>query len=471
MTKSVEQPIAQDIVAHFLIRGRPVASAHKNRVGVNPATGRAMSYVTPEWEAWFASAIDQVEKTLKKGGHFVNRELVRVKTGKRKGLFGKNAHGQTTYVTNPLFQHELLRVVLWYYYPTQVCRRNALGHVLMTKERPGKPSRPMLQAYNPDTYNVAKGAVDALIEGGAIAEDDRNEIEVQVRRAILPVDAEPYIALEVSYFTDSADDWVIPSHFPGILVDPRVFMPRVFDDGHSWFVVKQQEASYQAYLRATGAEVPDIQVTKCRCKRCKIFVGEGCFETEIWWDVDEARWGKEVHLICRSCGEKVFAQRADIQAQVDEGTLSVCADNRILITEKPAVTDPTYGHYEQVRNLVSVKLLKQYRERYCLVTSDDIATTDWVTIERRRGVHQVSKFGETRDRSTQQSCRDREPVVVRHLPAFHVDRAGEERRRSAEALSIDEPERGLGRSARIGNQLARRYATPRGATEFSGSNG
>lgn len=455
MSRKTEPSIASDLVAHFIIRGWPVMSAHKGRVGVNPATGKAQYFPSDAWGVWFESAISQVERTLKKGGYFVNRELVLVKHGDRRGMLGKTAHGQPTYVTNPLFKGAKLRVIVWYYYPTHVYQRDDLGQVKMTIEREGKPARPKLRAYNPDTYNVAKGAVDALVEGGAIKDDDNNLIETQVERAILPADAEPYIGIEVKYFTDDDDDWVIPREFPGVLVDPRVYMPRVFDSGHEWHVVKRQEQAYQQYLRDTGANVPDIQVTKCRCKRCKIFIGEGCLESEIWWDHDETRWGKEVHLICRTCGEKTFAQRPDIVAQINDRTLKVCADNAHLrhITAVPEAIDPVYGTFDQVRRRVHEKLLEQYARKYCLVAASDIATVDWLTIEQRRSERQVQTFGESkRDNG---NSPQRQPL--RPAPVVTLDLEGGEACRPDLADLEDEPGGGDWRTAQIRDIIARRH--------------
>lgn len=382
----------KDLVAHFVIRGEPVASAHKNRIG-RGAGGRAMLFPTDEWKTWFASAISQVEKTLRRGGYEVQREPCLVKRGPNKGQPTVNEHGQPTNVVNPLFTGGGYRIVIHYHYPLEAYRLDPVGAVLLSKPKKGEEPRPIVEPYQfLDTDNVVKGTIDALQEGGAI-EKDRTTVPIAVPVPDLALGDEPYLVVEVKYFdSTNPDDWIIPR--PGFvpLVDPRLFMPRVFDGGHDWHVLRKMERAYIEQQRRKGIEVVQAPVTKARCRRCTALIGEGWPSTEIWWDVEESRWGKEVVLICASCGRDAALRKPKFVEALDRNTLAMCAANGTPLTEIPSPQSNDRPFYDMVRERVREVLLGQYREKYCLVSSDEIATVDWITIAERQRSRQRETF-------------------------------------------------------------------------------
>jgi hypothetical protein len=370
-----------DIVYQGVIRGVPVASAHKGRVGVN-AAGKARYYPNKAWEQWFASAIDQTEKTLVRGGYRVERELHVNKTGPRKGLPGKNGHGQPTNVKNPLFVGDVYRVLVWYFYPKYMYKRDELGRVEMTKGTKKKEARPKLVPFKAlDTDNVFKGTCDALQEGGVI-DQDRRTLPVPIDMPVLGDDEEAFVCVQVKYMNyENPSDWVIPYPCPIARVDPRLFMPRIFNEnhGHSWHVIKEEERNYRKML-GTANELP---VTKAVCRHCTALIGQGHSQTEIWWHRNPARWGNETVLICGTCGKEQFYKVPGIQEQIDQRTLQVAAKNNLGITEVPCHDCPDWPVFDNVRRRVEEALLAQYREKYCIVCSTEIGSTSWATIANR----------------------------------------------------------------------------------------
>jgi len=369
--------MTNDIVYQGIIRGTPVASAHKGRLGV--INGHARYFPSAEWSTWFPSAITQTEATLLRGGHRVERTVQITKTGPHKGKPSKNAHGQLTNVTNPLFVDKQVRIIVWYFHPMHTYVKDIHGNTAMTTATKKTPARPKTKIFQKlDSDNVIKGVIDALEEGGVIDNDKHCAIPVVVHMPTLHDNAEAYVAIQVKGMDyGNTQDWVIPYPCPVSDIDTTLYMPRIFDGGHAWHVIKEQERNYQ---NLTGRTTP---VAKATCRRCTALIGEGFPQTEIWWNRDVSRWGDEVVLVCGGCGADQFRKVPHIDTQIDERTLAVCAKNNITMPTIPLNTHEDRLIFNAVRRKVEDQLKVQYREKYCIVESKDIGTTSWATIGAR----------------------------------------------------------------------------------------
>jgi hypothetical protein len=408
-----------DLVFHALLLGKPVASAHANKIVRNHKTGKAFMAKNPEWEHWYDQAIQQVEDQLVAGGHEVAREQVVIKSGPNKGKPGKNAHGRTTNVTNPLFDG-LYRIIVWYFRPSEIYVRNEDGSIKMTAGTKRTPARKITRTYKGlDAQNVFKGAEDALQEGGAIRNDETTRLPIVLERPILSVDAEPFLFVEVKYFDEhNPQDYVIPNPCPIQDLRPELYMPRVYPRSHSWHELRRQEEAFELYLQAQGIS-RKLPVTKAKCHRCTVNVGSGWPDEELWWDVDEERWGKKVVLICPSCGERVFYNKETVLVAIKEETAKQLTALGYSLDRVASPGTPDAQMYESLKRRVTELLLKQFRTQYCLVTAEEIATVSWVEIARRQSAKQIEVFGETSDRTTRRnaSARNRRPSSARSVVA------------------------------------------------------
>lgn len=364
--------LAPDVATVITICGNPVVSEHKNRVALNPKTGRGMLFPSKEWQAWFASAINQVEKALTSGGHHVERELVIVKSGARKGLPGKNAHGQETNVINPLYHEGTFRIVVWYLRPLKMYVRDSLGSIKHTKGTKKEPAHPVLRAYKGlDCGNVAKGVVDALQEGGAINDDENVHMICTVELPILADGADSYVVVEIKQY-DPEGDRTIPRP-PISLVDSNLYMPRVLDSAHAWHVVKKQERAYQQQRENEGESI--VPITLGRCRRCGVIIGPGWPSAEMWWSTDIERWGEKVVIVCSGCGESTA--RKTIEPHLDMAATH-------LMQER----EPDPRTFVLMRRLAGERLTKQYREKHVLVAASEIDHVDWCEVSRRHDAKQ-----------------------------------------------------------------------------------
>jgi hypothetical protein len=394
---------SNDIVYQGIIRGKPVASAHKNRVGI--INGHSTLVPTAEWETWFASAINQTERNLARCGHRVERELQVTKSGQNKGKPSKNSHGQCTNVTNPLFTNGKYRVIVWYFHPMNVYARDDAGQVKTTKATKRKPAEPRTKPFQKlDTDNVFKGVCDALEQGGVIGNDKDVAMAYTVAMPVLEDDAEPYVAIQVKRMDyNNEQDWVVPYPCPVQTTDTALYMPRIYDGGHDWFVVKTQERNYR---RMTGLDKAPI--TKAVCRRCTALIGVGHVQTEIWWNHNPDRWGNEVVLVCGTCGAAQFDKVKNIEGQIDRRTLAVCKASGIPIHDVPTNEHDDRLLFNAVRQRVDDALRQQYREQYCLVSTEDLPTTSYTEIGLRWARVQDNVNGQHSQHSTRGNSDGRE---------------------------------------------------------------
>jgi hypothetical protein len=347
---------------------------------------------------WFESAQQQITAALISQGHTPVLEQ----------------RAKSIVVTNPLFSKQRTVVIFWYYRPRQVFKRDKKTGIIVYKKQTPKEIRtgaapvPALQNYWPDMDNLVKGTLDALEKAGVIDNDKFVFMAPPcIDMDILEPDAEPFMGVEVRYRQNDASDYIIAPGYPGLPMDTAVYMPRVFDGGHKWHVIKKEEENYQKHLQSTGAATQ--VVSKCRCRRCKLWIGAGHAAQEIWVHWDEARWGKETILICEWCAKEIYERSAAIQQQITQRALTALAPHGVLSV--PPDGHAMRGLFEVVSRKVAEVLYTQYAENRRIVTSSEIGTIPWIgpeSIEARRETYNHRLFGDLHD--AQQPPRDSRSV-------------------------------------------------------------
>jgi hypothetical protein len=384
-----------DTIVTLTITGRPVASAHANKVG------RGFLYKSKEWMTWIASAILQVENTLVAHGHEVIREPLI-----RKGKPYKNEHGQNSRVVNPLFAGGTYRVIVWYFRPQNIQLKDATGAPKFTKGTKKEPSRPIMRAYTGlDADNPIKGAVDALQEGGVIDNDRNVRMVVGVELPVLPDGVEPYLAVEVKTFDGSAEDWTIPRP-PVHLVDPSLYMPRVLKP-KDWYKFKKEEQGYLDQMKQVVQPV-----TKCRCRQCQINIGPHWHETSVYWMKTE----NAVVLICAHCADK--NGRAYVEPFLNNAAMAAMRKRGIPVTDPDDLDSIDYPIFRRMRELAEQKLVSEYMDRHRLVASDEIIQVSWKEISRRKSEIQKEQFPHDTDRHPVLPSRGRVSAPA-HQPRSH----------------------------------------------------
>ena len=421
---------------HALIRGRPVSSANNHRAAVNKSTGRAFMHSDPMYKRWYTGAIKQIGESLTRGGHTIVRVPVQSKSG-------RNRAGMTSTVTNPLFHDEQRTIaILWFFRPTVVYKRDKKTNEVLYKKqsdaaiRKGKAPEPQTVAYWPDVDNLGKGVYDALEAAGVLSNDKLNRITTQIDMPVLDPDAEPYVAVEVRYFTDTAEDWDIPSVCPVIPSDPSTYMPRVFDDASKWAEQRAREQGRIEWLARGGVDLPP-PVSKERSKKCKVLVGEGHVEQELWWSVDEERWGRTVVLICGGCGEEQLRYETPLEDKVHAQVRAAFHHLGEDIGDTPPPVDHLrYEAYMKAATRAREKLHEQYRSQYCLVRAEDMPATGWLRIEELRNEKQQELYPND---SSSRANHNRNAAVVLSSPRQQAA-SSQERRQDNRIVSISSPD-------------------------------
>ncbi len=390
-----------------IVTGKPVASANAHEVVIRRSAHGTHGSIkhSDEYKAWFDAAIVQLEKQLVISGHTPIRQLV-------KSPSGKNARKQITEVINPLFTHEKgmrYRVQVWFAAPEHLYEKDSTGAYVYRKD--GKHA---LKSYKADADGPLKGIKDALEEAGVIDNDFYVDISGPVYRVKIAEGMAPFLVVEVSDASEPLASYVgsIPPAPVWPVGDLSLYMPKVLDGSHGWWVDRTREANFQAYLARHGKVAP-IMISKIRCKCCHLLIGSGHVATEIWahWGQEmwkEQRWPNEVVMICNLCAEERFRERDSGAAQeitdvalqlLRKITEEITPGSAVHITEAPAPGDKLFANYTMARQLAEKKVRQSYRDRYLLVASDEIATVDWTSdnphnlgIEERRQAKQKEVF-------------------------------------------------------------------------------
>jgi hypothetical protein len=173
---------------------------------------------------------------------------------------------------------------------------------------------------------------------------------------------------------------------PFLPIDSSLYMPKVHSS-LEWADINRQEEAFRRYRELHGiAEVP--LVPKCRCQLCKIFIGQGYMESEIYahWgrpEWDEPRWTNEVVMICGGCARKRLSRDKDILSKLD--TLTEAWLEKHGPSDKQSV-------FLETRTLLlrthEAQLMERYATKYRLVNSQEIGKISWLEIEKRRKAFQ-----------------------------------------------------------------------------------
>jgi hypothetical protein len=422
-----------------IIYGQPVSSKNSHL-----PVGHRITH-TPEYRAWWDSALEQLNERLEVYGHYTTRATVRSRSG-------KNRSGMTTVVMNPLLDFDAYRMRVWFFRPAKlpqtklvpgdphINKDGSVSKRKVAKKRElkrGKNNELLFKTYSQDTVGILEGVADALQESGVFADDEKITIAGPVYACTtLPDGAKPFLVVEVSDASEPVhDDGLIPSPpvYPQAL---ELYMPRVFEGVSRWYEEKRQEQAFQDYLAKEGRAAP-APVSKIRCKRCHILVGPGHVQQEIWAhyanpDWGEERWPEKVVLICGACAKERFETDRAIAIAKDLRALVLLKDTGSELT----VADPMSDVFVLARTVAEQQLWREYCRQYCLVSKTEIGTVAWTAadppgIYERQQNAQKEVFGAATTSSRTTAARVQEHDAR--------DRAARERREHSLTLAIRRP--------------------------------
>ncbi len=375
------------IVQTYILRGKPVISSNTHRATVR--AGRAFLRSSAEFRKWKEQAVKEIDDQIKTAGYDVQPQITTIVKKKRKIQTRKNLA--------PIFTHRLLPqgyyITLWLYAPRYTYKRDENGVRILTKS--GEPHR---LPFNLDLDNIVKGVYDVLQKAGAI-DNDKWARPGPVYPKYLPDDSEPFVCILIEPAQEAPDCPFLP-------VDSSVYMPRVYEGSKEWARLRKQQEAIREQLREQGIEETP-RIAKCRCARCHIFIGQGYIEQQIWvhWGADiwaESRWKKEVVLICGNCARgRMRHEDTEVAEKISIATiewLRLHGPSGNYDWDKALeVGSREHAVYVEARRVVSKSLddnlFIAYAAEYRLVSSDEIGSVAWSTIEERRRVYQEKLHG------------------------------------------------------------------------------